>query len=147
MRKCSIFALSEMPANSKESARTQFFTDRFRRENSLGTNIEHVQSRCMADGARRPSFLAIFCLSARAHLLVHVRCPLITFSWQILKMQKSERWWYHDLFSSSFDHKEKCALMTRKSHDQIALTPALLPTIALADKTGTFKTSACPQSV
>ena len=48
--------------------------------NSLGTNIEHMQSRCMAGGAKNPSFLAIFCSSACAHLLVHVRCPLIFFA-------------------------------------------------------------------
>ena len=54
-----------------------FFAHRFRKwENSLGTNIEHMQSRCMAGGAKNPSFLAIFCSSACARLLVHFRCPL-----------------------------------------------------------------------
>ena len=54
-----------------------FFADQSRKwENSLGTNIEHMQSRCMAGGAKSRSFLAIFCSSASASLLVHVRCPL-----------------------------------------------------------------------
>ena len=42
----------------------------------FGTNIEHMQSRCMAGSAKKPSFLAIFCSSACARLSVRVWCPL-----------------------------------------------------------------------
>ena len=57
--------------------RCNFFADSFREwKDSLGTNIEHVQSRCMVGSANKPSFLAILCSSACARLLVHVRCPL-----------------------------------------------------------------------
>ena len=53
-----------------------FFADPFRKwKNSLGTNNRHMQST--VGRAKEPSFLAIFCSSICARLLVHVGCPLI----------------------------------------------------------------------
>ena len=54
-----------------------FFTAHFHKcENSLETIIEHMQRKCMEGGAKKLSFLAIFCSATCARLLVHVRCPL-----------------------------------------------------------------------
>ena len=56
-----------------------FFADRVRkRENPKGTSNGYLQSRFMVGGAKVPSFLAIFCSSACAHMLVHVSCSLIS---------------------------------------------------------------------
>ena len=72
---CNFFALSEMQQSAGNARRMPFFVDRFRNcEDSLGTSIEHIQSRCMEGGAQKPSFPAILCSSACARLLVHVRC-------------------------------------------------------------------------
>ena len=74
---CNFFALSEMLGNPGKVENAIFSRTVFANEkNSLGTNIEHLQSRCMAGSAKKPSFLAIFCSSACARLLGHVRCPL-----------------------------------------------------------------------
>ena len=62
-------------SNFQENCKMQFFADRFRKwENSLGTNIEHMPSRCMADGAEDLHSL-LFSAHRPARLLVHVRCP------------------------------------------------------------------------
>ena len=69
----------------------QFFRGPFSQMgNSLGTNFEHMQSRCMAGGAKNPSFLAIFCSSVCARLLVHVRCPLIYDLFRLLEVLGSD---------------------------------------------------------
>ena len=74
------FSRSLKCGNFQGNCKFNFFADCFRKwENSLVTNIEHMQSRCMAGSAKKLSFLAIFCSAACARLLVHVRCPL-TFS-------------------------------------------------------------------
>ena len=67
--KCCIF---------QEKCKTcNFSADRFRKwENSLGTNMEHMQSRCMVGGAKKKLHSLLSCWSACARLLVHVRCPL-----------------------------------------------------------------------
>ena len=87
---CNFFALSEMRQFPRKVQKCNFFADHFRKwENSLGTNIEHMQSRCMAGSAKRLSFLAIFCSAACARLLVHVRCPLI--HWTLMRLAHQDR--------------------------------------------------------
>ena len=86
---CNFFALSEMRQFLRKVQKCNFFADRFRKwENSLGTNIEHMQSRCMAGSTKKLSFLAIFCSAACARLLVHVRCPM-----NFLKANKNKKTW------------------------------------------------------
>ena len=79
---CNFFALSKMQQFPGKMQKCNFFADRFRKwENSLGTTVEHMQSRCMAGSAKKLSFLAIFCSSVCARLLVHVRCPAEYANW------------------------------------------------------------------
>ena len=64
--------------NSRESAKLQLFRGPFSqmRKTHFGPTLNTCISRCMAGSAKKSSFLAIFCSSACARLLVHVRCPL-----------------------------------------------------------------------